>query len=48
MEFAATHTSARTRYRKLWKRLLVHVQTSMALAGAGERDLIESGQGRGA
>ena len=48
MEFAATHTSARTRYRKLWKRLLVHVQTSMALAGAlVKRDLIESGQGRG-
>ena len=48
MEFAATHTSSRTRYRKLWKRLLVHVQTSMALAGAlVKRDLIESGQGRG-
>ena len=48
MEFAATHTSSRTRYRKLWKRLLVHVQTSMALAGAlVKRDLIVSGLGRG-
>ena len=46
--FAGTHAGSRTRYRKLWRRLLIHMQTSLAMAMAlTKRELTRAGEGRG-
>jgi len=46
--FAGTHAGSRMRYRKLWRRLLIHMQTSLAMAMAlTKRELLRKGDGRG-
>lgn len=46
--FAQAHASSRTKYRKLWRRLLVHMQTSLAMAKALTKlELLRTNTARG-
>ena len=46
--FAGFQASSRTRYRKLWRRLLIHLRTSLAMARAVTKvELVKSPDARG-
>ena len=46
--FAGFQASSRTRYRKLWRRLLIHLRTSLAIARAVTKyELLKSADARG-